>query len=61
MNDRAHLDANEVIAGWHPEDARQVLEAVQMAADGMITKNEMLAKIMDAAGVTEFEATVTIE
>ena len=54
------LDANEVIEGWHPEDARQVLEAVKMAADGMITKNEMLTKIMDAAGVEAFEETVTL-
>lgn len=58
MTDRAHLDANEVISGWHPEDARQVLEAVKMAADGMITKDEMLTKIMDAAGVEAFEETV---
>jgi hypothetical protein len=53
-------DANEVISGWNPEDARQVLEAVKMAADGMITKNEMLTKIMDAAGVEAFEETVTL-
>jgi hypothetical protein len=52
------MDANEVISGWQPDDARQVLEAVKMAADGMITKNEMLTKIMDAAGVTGFEETV---
>ena len=58
MTDRAHMDANEVIEGWHPEDARQVLEAVKMAADGMITKNEMFTKIMNAAGITEFEETV---
>jgi hypothetical protein len=38
-----------------PEDAHRVLEAVKMAADGLITKSEMLAKIADAAGVTHFE------
>ena len=49
------MDANEVIEGWHPEDARQVLDAVKMAADGMITEGEMLAKLKDASGVGAFE------
>jgi hypothetical protein len=49
------MDANEVLDGWHYEDARQVLEAVKMAADGLITEGEMLAKLKDASGVKAFE------
>ena len=60
MTDQAHIDANDAIEGWNPANAQKVLEAVKMAADGMITKNEMLTKIMDAAGVEAFEETVTI-
>ena len=52
------MDVNEAIEGWNPANAQKVLEAVKMAADGMITKNEMLTKIMDAAGVEAFEETV---
>jgi hypothetical protein len=49
------MGADEVIEGWHPEDVRQVLEAVKMAADGLITESEMLAKLKDASGVEAFE------
>jgi hypothetical protein len=46
------MDANEVLDGWNHEDARKVLDAVRHAADGLITRGEMLAKLADAAGMT---------
>jgi hypothetical protein len=49
------MDANEVLDGWHYEDAQQVLEAVRHAADGLITRSEMLVKLADAAGLTSPE------
>jgi hypothetical protein len=49
------MDANEVLDGWNYEDAHQVLEAVKMAADGLITEGEMLGKLKDASGVEAFE------
>jgi hypothetical protein len=45
------MDANDVLDGWKHEDARRVLDAVRHAADGLITKGEMLAKLADAAGL----------
>ena len=52
------MEAHEVLNGWHYEDAKQVLDAVKRAADGLITEGEMIAKLKDAAGVVEFEQTV---
>ena len=49
------MNVNEVLDGWHYEDAHQVLEVVKMAADGLITEGEMLAKLKDASGVEAFE------
>jgi hypothetical protein len=49
------MDANEVLDGWNYEDAHHVLEAVKMAADGLITEGEMLGKLKDASGVEAFE------
>jgi triphosphoribosyl-dephospho-CoA synthetase len=49
------MDANEVLDGWHHEDAKQVLDAVKHAADGLITEGEMIAKLKDASGAKAFE------
>jgi hypothetical protein len=49
------MDANEVFDGWRYEDAKQALDAVRHAADGLITEGEMLAKLKDASGVEAFE------
>jgi Ca2+-binding EF-hand superfamily protein len=35
-----------------------IIEAVQMAKDGMITRNEMVAKIKDIAEIDQYEETV---
>jgi hypothetical protein len=42
------MDANDVLDGWNHEDAQRVLEAVRMAADGLITEGEMLGKLKTA-------------
>ena len=52
------MDANEVLDGWKHEDAQQVLEAVRMAADGLITEGEMLGKLKVVTGVEAFEQRV---
>ena len=52
------MDANEVLDGWRYEDAKQALDAVRHAADGLITQNEMLAKLKGASGVEAFEQDV---
>jgi hypothetical protein len=49
------MDANEVLDGWKHEDAQRLLEAVRMAADGMITEGEMIAKLKAASGAEAFE------
>jgi hypothetical protein len=49
------MDAGDVLDGWNTEDARKVLEAVRMAADGMITEGEMIAKLKIVTGVEAFE------
>ena len=40
------------------EQKDRIIEAVQMAKDGFITRNEMVAKIKDIAKIEEFEETV---
>ena len=35
-----------------------IIEAVQMAKDGMITRNEMCAKIKNIAEIDQYEETV---
>jgi hypothetical protein len=35
-----------------------IIEAVEMARDGMITKNEMVAKIKDVAEIERYEETI---
>ena len=37
--------------GWNHNDAKQVLAAVRMAADGLITEREMVTKL---EGITGF-------
>jgi hypothetical protein len=52
------MDASEVLDGWRYEDAKQALDAVRHAADGLITQGEMLAKLKGASGVEAFEQDV---
>ena len=49
------MDAHEAITGWQPEDAQRVLDAIRMAADGLITEGEMVGKLKIAMGVEAFE------
>ena len=40
------------------EQKDRIIEAVQMAKDGFITRTEMVTKIQQAAEIEEFEETV---
>jgi Ca2+-binding EF-hand superfamily protein len=40
------------------EQKERIIEAVQMAKDGFITRNEMVAKIKDAAEIEAFEEVI---
>jgi hypothetical protein len=53
MTDQQFL--TEMLDSFKPRDAASILQAVKMAADGMITENEMLAKLKDASGIEAFE------
>jgi hypothetical protein len=53
MTDQQFL--TEMLESFKPRDAVNILQAVRMAADGMITENEMLTKLKDASGVEAFE------
>jgi|GraSoi_2013_40cm_1033754.scaffolds.fasta_scaffold167118_2 hypothetical protein len=56
MTDQQFL--TEMLDSFKPRDAANILEAVKMAADGMITEGEMLAKLKNASGVEAFEQDV---
>jgi hypothetical protein len=53
MTDQQFL--TEMLDSFKPGAAAHILQAVQMAKDGMITENEMLAKLKNASGVEAFE------
>ena len=53
MTDQQFL--TEMLDGFKVRDAANILQAVKMAADGMITEGEMLAKLKGASGVEAFE------
>jgi hypothetical protein len=40
------------------EQKDRIIEAVQMAKDGFITRNEMAAKIKDIAEINQYEETI---
>jgi hypothetical protein len=53
MTDQQFL--TEMLDSFKPRDAANILQAVKRAADGMITENEMLAKLKNASGIEAFE------
>jgi len=53
MTDQQFL--TEMLDSFKPGDAAHILQAVKMAADGMITEGEMVAKLKDASGIEAFE------
>jgi hypothetical protein len=53
MTDQQFL--TEMLDSFKPRDAANILQAVKMAADGMITEGEMVAKLKTASGAEAFE------
>jgi hypothetical protein len=56
MTDQQFL--TEMLGSFRPLDAANILQAVRMAADGMITEGELLGKLKNASRATHFQQTI---